>query len=236
MSGGASFGGATAGDGGAPTATASAGSTASAGATHESHTRNFEVDHVTEKRTVSGGVLRRLTVAVVIDGAPTTVGGPVRSKEEIERIAGLVRSAVGFDEKRGDAVTVEAVPFLVSEAAPAPPPPAASFPMALPATPKKAAPYVGAVFVVLVIVLTLAVRSRRRKKVVATTLALAAAKEKASAEAVIVEILGPETKKTESPDDLRRLVRERAALDPATAALVVRSWLGSTEATRDEAA
>ncbi|MBX3220537.1 MAG: flagellar M-ring protein FliF [Labilithrix sp.] len=214
-------------DGGAPEVAG-----ATPGATRESHTRNFEVDRVTEKRTIAGGALRRVTVAVVIDGSPVAGGAP-RSKEEIEKIAGLVRSAVGFDERRGDAVTVEAVPFLVGEA------PEAPAPSATPAwlEPKKIAPFAGgalALIVLLSAVLVVRARSRRRKA--SAALALVAAKEKASAEAVTVELLAEGADKPESPDDLRRLVRERAALDPATAALVVRSWLGQHEAVREDAA
>ena len=87
--------------GGAPEAAKTAG--AAVLPTREQHTRNFEVDHVSEKRVVQGGVLRRMTVAVVIDGN--------RTKDEVDKIAGLVRSAVGFDERRGDALR-EAARFL----------------------------------------------------------------------------------------------------------------------------
>ena len=94
-------------DGGAPP------QTLTAGTTRESHTRNFEVDHITEKRFTSAGTLRRVTVAVVVDGISGPNGANLpRSKEEMEKISALVRSAVGADEKRGDNVTVESVPFL----------------------------------------------------------------------------------------------------------------------------
>lgn len=225
LPGGAARGAAAGADGGAPEAAGLA-----AGTTRDSHTRNFEVDRVTEKRTVAGGALRRVTVAVVIDGSPAP-GGTARSKEELEKIASLVRSAVGFDERRGDAVTVEAVPFLAAEA------PAEAPPSRFDIEPKKVAPFAGgAVALVALLATVLVLRARRRRRKAATALALVAAKEKASAEAVAVEILEAPEKSAESPDDLRRLVRERAAADPATAALVVRSWLGQHDAVREEAA
>ena len=204
-----------------------------AGTTRESHTRNFEVDRITEKRTVTGGALRRVTVAVVIDGSPTA-DGAVRSSAELDKIAALVRSAVGFDERRGDAVTVESVPFLAAEE-PAPAPPAFELPKL---DVKKVAPFAaGALALVVLLTSVLAIRARRRRKKVSAALALAAAKEKESAQAVTVEILGATTEeKPPTADDLRRLVRERAASDPATAALVVRSWLGQHDAAREEAA
>ena len=88
------------------------------GTLRESHTRNFEVDHVVEKRLLTGGSIRRLTVAVVVDGHGKE---GARSKEEIEQLAALVRSAVGADDRRGDLVTVESVPFLEPEPTPVDP-------------------------------------------------------------------------------------------------------------------
>jgi flagellar M-ring protein FliF len=60
-------------------------------------------------------VVRRLSVAVLVDGvaeAPRpgeAAAAPAwreRTPEELARIAGLVRGAVGFDERRGDKVEV----------------------------------------------------------------------------------------------------------------------------------
>lgn len=224
---------ANAADGGAPVqaapATAVAATTAG-GTMRESHTRNFEIDHVTEKRTVNGGVLRRLTVAVVVDQGAGVNGG-LHTKEEIDKISSLVRNAVGYDAQRGDAVTVEAVPFLGGAA----PEPAPEPSLLSKIPPKKLYGAAGALALVVLVAAALSLRSLKKKSAVRTALAIASAKEKAAAEAVRVEILAPEPKKDEGdPDELRRLVRERAQLDPATAALVVRSWLGSLEKAQTE--
>lgn len=223
---------ANAADGGAPVqaAPAAVAATTAGGTMRESHTRNFEIDHVTEKRTVNGGVLRRLTVAVVVDQG-TGVNGGLHSKEEMEKISSLVRNAVGYDAQRGDAVTVEAVPFLGGAAPEAAPEP--SLLSKIP--PKKLSGAAAALALVTLVALALSIRSMKKKSAVRTALAIASAKEKAAAEAVQVEILAPEPKKDEGdPDELRRLVKERAQLDPATAALVVRSWLGSLEKAQTE--
>ena len=58
-----------------------------------------------------GGRVNRVSVAVLVDGnyAKNDKGEPVyqpRDKEEIDRIAALVRTAIGFDQKRGDQVEV----------------------------------------------------------------------------------------------------------------------------------
>lgn len=207
----------------------------------ESHTRNFEVDHVTEKRVVSGGVLRRLTVAVVVDGSPVVVGGPPRSKEEVDKIASLVRSAVGYDEKRGDAVTVEAVPFLGSEPAAAPEASLFDLKNLKNVNAKDLKKYwpvgagVGGLLFAMVAVLS--IRSRRRKKA-KKALELAEAEKKKALELAAAEetkLLGEPADVTEikdegpSPDDLRALVRDKVLRDPASAAIVLRGWLGAMD-------
>ena len=55
--------------------------------TRESHTRNYEVDHVSEKRVSLQGAVRRLTVAVVVDGVPVEGGGmEPRGREELDKL------------------------------------------------------------------------------------------------------------------------------------------------------
>jgi flagellar M-ring protein FliF len=72
---------------------------------------NYEISRTTKTEVIEGGRVNRISVAVVVDGNYTKndkgelVYEP-RSKEEIDRIAALVRSAIGFDQKRGDQVEV----------------------------------------------------------------------------------------------------------------------------------
>jgi flagellar M-ring protein FliF len=72
---------------------------------------NYEISRTTKTEVVEGGRISRISVAVLVDGTYTKdeKGDPVyreRTKEEIDRIAALVRSAIGFDQKRGDQVEV----------------------------------------------------------------------------------------------------------------------------------
>ena len=74
-------------------------------------TTNYEISRVTKTEVAEGGRIKRLSVAVVVDGVYATApdGKPTyqpRPQAEIERIAALVRSAVGFDKARGDQVEV----------------------------------------------------------------------------------------------------------------------------------
>ena len=74
-------------------------------------TVNYEISRTTKTEVTEGGRVSRISVAVVVDGnySKNDKGELVyqpREKEEIDRIAALVRSAIGFDQKRGDQVEV----------------------------------------------------------------------------------------------------------------------------------
>ena len=74
-------------------------------------TTNYEISRVTKTEVVEGGRVKRLSVAVAVDGSyvPGPDGRPVyqaRPPAEVERIATLVRTAIGFDKARGDQVEV----------------------------------------------------------------------------------------------------------------------------------
>ncbi len=186
----------------------------------ESHTRNFEVDHVVEKRLLTAGSIRRLTVAVVVDGHGQ------RSKEEVERLAGLVRGAVGADEKRGDVVTVESVPFLEAEATvvPVSTSPLSAIPALLPPRAKRYLPHAGAAVAGLAILwFMLAVRRARKRARQRAADAAQAVKALVVAPPVEEEIVPI---KQLDPEELRTRAHDLAADDPATAALVLRFWLG----------
>ncbi|WP_147026617.1 flagellar basal-body MS-ring/collar protein FliF [Methylobacterium oxalidis] len=86
-------------------------------------TTNYEISRVTKTEVVEGGRLKRLSVAVALDGiyAPGPDGKPAyqaRPAAEIERIAALVRTAVGFDKARGDQVEVVNLRFAEAPAVP----------------------------------------------------------------------------------------------------------------------
>jgi flagellar M-ring protein FliF len=77
----------------------------------QEETTNFEIGRLTRNTTREQPAIRRISVAVLVDGVWEPVaGGPPRfrerSAEELQRIAALARSAVGFSEARGDRVEV----------------------------------------------------------------------------------------------------------------------------------
>ncbi|MGC1778971.1 MAG: flagellar basal-body MS-ring/collar protein FliF, partial [Xanthobacteraceae bacterium] len=72
---------------------------------------NYEISKTTRTEVIDGGRLNRLSVAVLVDGTYAkddkgNVTYQPRSKEELDQIGALVRSAIGFEQKRGDQVQV----------------------------------------------------------------------------------------------------------------------------------
>jgi flagellar M-ring protein FliF len=79
-------------------------------------TRNYELDKTITHTKLASGLLRRLSVAVVVDDRhiPQTDGSTKSqpyAQEDLNRFNDLVKQAVGFDSGRGDAVTVTNVSF-----------------------------------------------------------------------------------------------------------------------------
>jgi flagellar M-ring protein FliF len=74
-------------------------------------TRNFEIDRTLSYTRQPGGRIKRLTVAVLLDN-PVKTGADGKStaqplsSAQIDDITKLVKGAVGFDEARGDSVSV----------------------------------------------------------------------------------------------------------------------------------
>jgi flagellar M-ring protein FliF len=86
--------------------------------TRNGQTVNYELNSTRTERVREPGDVLRLTVAVAVDGTTDDKGVyHPRPQEELDRIAELVRSAVGFDAKRGDKVTVDAMHFVPPDAA-----------------------------------------------------------------------------------------------------------------------
>jgi flagellar M-ring protein FliF len=86
-------------------------------------TRNYEMDRSVRHVKRQGGTLERISVAVVInelsvpvndiqseaeEGAEQNIG---YSERDIERFTDLIKGVVGFDEARGDVVTIVSTPF-----------------------------------------------------------------------------------------------------------------------------
>jgi flagellar M-ring protein FliF len=72
---------------------------------------NYEISRTTRTEVQDGGRVKRLSVAVLVDGVYSrAANGDVtyapRPQEELDRLTALARSAIGFDQSRGDTVEV----------------------------------------------------------------------------------------------------------------------------------
>ena len=102
----------------------SAGEGAGKEKTREKSTTSYEINRTIEKIMGSVGTIKRLSVAVVVNGAyrltesdagKTTREYTPRTPEEKEMFRKLVMNAVGFSEKRGDTIEVSDAAFDTSQ-------------------------------------------------------------------------------------------------------------------------
>jgi flagellar M-ring protein FliF len=89
----------------------------SSGSQKQTENISYEISRVVSKISEARGVVKSISVAVLVDGA----GGKdqagqkaaftPRSEQEMKKFDDLVKAAIGFDKNRGDQVIVENVPF-----------------------------------------------------------------------------------------------------------------------------
>ena len=86
-------------------------------------TRNYEISRVTKQVQEATGDVKRLSVAVMVDGnyadevdkdGKVTKKYSPRSPQEMQSLAKIVRNAIGYDEERGDQVEVANMSFALS--------------------------------------------------------------------------------------------------------------------------
>jgi flagellar M-ring protein FliF len=206
------------------------------GGVRKSQTRNWEVQRITQKTTTPPGEIRRLSVAVVLNGRYEKHGEKsvfvARSPEEVQAMSAIVKHAVGFNAERGDDVELRAVQFArldtsddvqLSD-------PLAKYRRYLPFA---ALGLLGLVLLTSVIM----VWRRGKAKKAAAALALAPGLNGAQLGGLLAGSpqtvqLGSDEARTllleDSPpgsDEIRARALELAAKDPATAAVVLRRWL-----------
>nr|WP_211108995.1 flagellar basal-body MS-ring/collar protein FliF [Azospirillum baldaniorum] len=83
----------------------------------QEETVNYEISNIARETVIEPGDIRRVSVAVLVNGTWATAQDgtrsyEARSPEELQRITELVRSAMGFSEARGDRVTVDNLEFV----------------------------------------------------------------------------------------------------------------------------
>jgi flagellar M-ring protein FliF len=79
----------------------------------ENQTFNYEINKIVRQISKPVGTIKKLSVAVLIDG--TVTGDPPayqpRTEEDMGKYLPIIKSAIGYDEKRGDQIQLENVQF-----------------------------------------------------------------------------------------------------------------------------
>ena len=95
------------------------GSVSQQNGSRETRTTNYEINREEQQIVSNVGDLKRMTVAVLIDGTYEKTSGAwtfvPRKADDLERVRQLVTNAVGLDKARGDALEVSSAPFTDSE-------------------------------------------------------------------------------------------------------------------------
>ena len=93
-----------------------AGARNSARSSRTEETVNFEISRTVRTLVRETGVVRRLSVAVLVDGINGNENQYIpRTEQEMEQLVVLVKSAIGYDEGRGDVVEVVNLQFAAVE-------------------------------------------------------------------------------------------------------------------------
>ena len=87
----------------------------------QTETSNYEIGKTVRTLVQTTPRVQRISLAVLVDGVESfsATGKPIwtaRSPEELARMTALVKSAIGFDAKRGDSVTVDTMRFPPADA------------------------------------------------------------------------------------------------------------------------
>ncbi len=90
-------------------------------ATRQRETVNYEINRVNRQTTQAPGTIKKVSVAVLVDGTyemkPNAEGKNVptfvpRAPEQIKALEDIVKKAIGYNESRGDQITVSNIPFV----------------------------------------------------------------------------------------------------------------------------
>lgn len=91
-------------------ASSAGGTSAQSDRNRSEETTNFEISKQVTNSVKETGTVKKLSVAVLVDGLSTGEGKDAkytpRSEEELKQLTDLVRSAIGYDAQRGDDVRV----------------------------------------------------------------------------------------------------------------------------------
>lgn len=203
---------------------------AGGGSLRRSHTRNWEVERVTQKTSTPAGDIRQLSVAVLLNGRWEARGEKSvfvpRHPDEVKQLEEVVKRAVGFNAQRGDSVLVQAAKFSRLEEPPTP-----EEPKWVSMSRKWGPAALGALALVGVLSVVLVWRTKARKQArLAALMKPAVAGELSAPAAELATPAQLAAMQQLSLEQVRQEALELAAKDPASAAVVLRQWLSPSAA------
>jgi flagellar M-ring protein FliF len=188
-----------------------------------SATRNFELDKTVSHTRQAVGAIKRLSIGVLVDNKPAANGrgaGTPLAEPEIASLTELVKKSVGFDEMRGDTISVVNSAF--QQAAAVQNPPAPSF-WERPQFWSIARQGLGALLVILLAWFVL--RPMMQVLTRPQSIAAAPAAVEYAAQMYPAMVGGRPMGLPVSYDDRMAAARSVAGQDPRQVAQVVRSWV-----------
>jgi len=242
----------------APTSPPPPSNTTSNEGRRESATVSYELSKIVARTLTSPGEIQRLSVAVLVNTASKVSEGPNRKEirepvpraaEEIEKIRRIVMGAAGYNQTRGDEVTVVEMPFDTSlrdreQALLEQEPRASAGPPAAPWTGRPLSVWIGAgvLGAALIVVAWFVLRGRARRRALAEVTRSLQMQETRSAVRPVdgTGPTGPEGESEASgmpgaPEEFVRVSKEREGLrqkavglassEPEVAAQLVRAWM-----------
>lgn len=200
-----------------------------------SETVNYELNKINRQVVKAAGEIERLSVAVIIDGRYEETEGedgqPVktylpRTEEELAQFTTLIRSAVGYNEIRGDTVHVSSMPFESLPEVTVPPPALIDTAMGLAKGHGRAVMivFLVALFFMFVVRPMLRWTGRELKEVMVETAKLPPPSAEGEAAAALIDF-----KKKIGPKDQAVALAEK---EPGLATDLIKSWLHEGEIRR----
>lgn len=226
------------GSGAPATAAAVGGAGTPSNSQKTNETINYEISRTISKTSSPITTIKRITVAVLVDGSYKTVKDDkgeetstyvARTTEELAGYDRLVKNAVGFDTTRGDSVEIVSAPFQISDA---PIATAEKAPMALPTLPPTYVPiaqYIAAIILVLMLILFV-VRPLMSSIFAPAQMPVTASGEYVSTASLVAdrasagEIAGAGSRPA-LPPSLQEDVSSLAQREPQRAAQAIKLWL-----------
>jgi len=177
----------------------------------EDATVSYEVSRVTNHRVEAMGGIRKLSVAVLIDGVKGQGDGKFvpRPAEELERYKDLVKRVVGFSDERGDLIEVVSAPF--ENAVPEPP--------EVPSLLARASQFSDVIWRVVGVVLFLIISLMVVRPFLLAMVSRTPPPAKRELVAAVEQAALPQ------PSDFGRDITEIARSNPQQTAMVIRQWV-----------